>query len=167
MGGQRSFLILTVFVSACLNRSRKLLLCFTSQTREQRARIPKGRWRTGLWAWVFAFWETVTSFPSVQFSHHVMSDSATPWIVARQASLSFTNSRSLLRPMSIELVMPPSHLILCRPLLLQPSFFPSIRVFSRESVLHIKWSEYWRFSFSISPSSEHSGPISWRIDVTV
>ena len=80
MGGRRSFLILTVFVSACPNRSRKLLLRFTSQTRKQRARIPKGRWRTGLWAWVFAFWETVTSFPSVQFSHYVMSNCATPWM---------------------------------------------------------------------------------------
>ena len=85
----------------------------------------------------------------------------------RQASLSFTNSRSLLRLMSIESVMPPDHLILCRPLLLQPSFFPSIRVFSSESVLHIKRSKYWRFSFSINPSSEHSGPISRRIDMTV
>ena len=79
--------------------------------------------------------------------------SATPWTAARQASLSITNSQSLLKLMSIELVMPSSHLILCRPLLLLPSIFPSIRVFSNESVLHIRWPEYWSFSFSISPSN--------------
>ena len=87
----------------------------------------------------------------------------TPWTAARQASLSITNSRSLLKLMSIESVMPPSHLILCHPLLL-PSVFPSIRVFSSESVLHIRWSKYWSFSFSISPSNEYSGLISFRID---
>ena len=84
--------------------------------------------------------------------------------MARQASLSITNSRSLFKLMSIESVMPSNHLILCHPLLLLPSIFPSIRVFSNESVLHIRWPEYWSFSFSISPSNEHPGLISFRID---
>ena len=87
-----------------------------------------------------------------------------PWTAARQASRSFTNSRSLLKLMSIELVMAPNHLILCRPLLLPPSIFPSIRVFSNKSVLRIRWPKYWNFSFSISPSNEHSGLISFRMD---
>ena len=82
---------------------------------------------------------------------------ATPWITARQASLSITNSQSLLKLMSIESVMTPNHLILCRLLLLLPSIFPSIRVFSNESVLHMRWPKYWSFSFSISPSGEYSG----------
>ena len=89
---------------------------------------------------------------------------ATPWTAARQASLSITNSQSLLKHMSIESVMPSNHLILCRPLLLTPSIFPSIRVFSNESVLHIRGPKYWSFSFSISPSNEYSGLISFRID---
>ena len=101
---------------------------------------------------------------SVQFSRSVVSDSATPWIVARQTSLSITNPPSLLRLMSIELVMPSNHLILCHPLLLLPSIFSSIRVFSSESVLHIRWPKYWSFSFSISPSNEYLGLISFRID---
>ena len=100
---------------------------------------------------------------SVQFSRSVVSDSVTWWTAARLASLSITNSQSLLRLMSIELMMPSNHLILCRPLLL-PSIFPSIRVFSSESVLHIRWPKYWSFSFSISPSSEYSGLISFKID---
>ena len=87
---------------------------------------------------------------------------ATPWTAACQASLSITSSRSLLKLMSIESVMPSNHLILCRPLLLPPSIFPSIRIFSNESVLCIRWPKYW--SFSISPSSEHSGLISFRVD---
>ena len=89
---------------------------------------------------------------------------ATPWTAARQASLSITNSRSLLKLMSIESVMPSNHLILCCPLLLPPSIFPSIRVFSNESVLHIRWPKYWSFIFSISSSNEYSGLISFRID---
>ena len=89
---------------------------------------------------------------------------ATPWTAARQASLSITNSWSLLRPMSIESVMPSNHLILCHPLLLLPSIFPSIGVFSNESALRIKWPKYWSFSFNISPSNEHSGLISFRMD---
>ena len=88
----------------------------------------------------------------------------TPWTAARQASLSITNCQSLLKLMSIESVMPSDRLILCRPLLLLPSIFPSIRVFSNESVLHIRWPKYWSFSFSISPSNEYSGLISFRMD---
>ena len=89
---------------------------------------------------------------------------ATPWTTARQASLSIANSRNLLKFMSIESVMPSNHLILWRPLLLTPSVFPSIRVFSNKSILHIRWPEYWSFSFSINPSSEYSGLISFRMD---
>ena len=88
----------------------------------------------------------------------------TPWTAAHQASLSFTNSRSLLKVMSIESVMPSSHLMLCCPLLLLPPIPPSIRVFSNKSVLHIRWPKYWSFSFSISPSNEYSGLISFRMD---
>ena len=88
----------------------------------------------------------------------------TPWTAACQASLSITNSWSLLKLKSIKSVMPSNHLILCRPLLFLPSIFPSIRVFSNESVLHIRWPKYWSFSFSISPSSEYSGLISFRMD---
>ena len=88
----------------------------------------------------------------------------TPWTAAHQASLSITNSQSLLKLMSVESVMPSNHLILCCPLLLLPSIFPSIKVFSNESVLCIRWPEYWSFSFNISPSNEHSGLISFRMD---
>ena len=88
----------------------------------------------------------------------------TPWTAACQASLSFTISQSLLKLMSIESVMPSNHLILCRPLLLLPSIFPSITVFSRQSALPIRWSKYWSFSFSISPSNEYSGLISFTLD---
>ena len=101
---------------------------------------------------------------SVQFSHSVMSDSATPWTAAHQASLSITTSRSLLKLMSIELVMPSNHLILCRPLLLLPSMFPSIRVFSNDSVLHNRSPKYWSFSFNISSFSKYLGLISFRMD---
>ena len=89
---------------------------------------------------------------------------ATPWIAARQASQSITNSWSLLKLMFIELVMPSNHLIFCCPLLLLPSIFPSIRVFSKESVLCIRWPKYWSFSFRLCPSNEYSGLISFRID---
>ena len=89
---------------------------------------------------------------------------ATPWITARQASLSITNSWSLLKLMSIKSVMPSNHLILCCPLVLLPSIFSSIGVFSNESILHIRWPKYWSFSFNISPSSEHPGLISFRMD---
>ena len=100
---------------------------------------------------------------SVQLLSHVQLF-ATPWTAAHQASLPLTNSWSLLRLMSIELVMPSNHLILCRPLLHLPSTFPSIRVFSDESVFCIRWPKYWSFIFSISPSSEYSGLISFRVD---
>ena len=102
---------------------------------------------------------------SDQFSHSVVSElSVTPWTTTCQASLSITNSQSLLKPLSTESVMPSNHLILCRPLLLLPSIFPSIRVFSNESALHIRWPNYWSFSLSISPSNEHPGLISFRMD---
>ena len=100
----------------------------------------------------------------VQFICSVISDSAAPWTAAHQASLSITNSQSLLKLMSIELVMPSNHLIRCCPLLLPPSIFPSIKVFSNESVLPIRWPKYWSFSFSISLSNEYSGLISFRMD---
>ena len=103
-------------------------------------------------------------FSSVQFSRSVVSDSATPWTAARQASQSITNSRSLLKHMSIVSVISSQHLILCHLLLLLPSIIPSIRVFSNESALRITWPKYWSFSFSISPSSEYSGLISFRMD---
>ena len=102
-------------------------------------------------------------FSSVQSLSHIRLF-VTPWTSARQASLFITNFRSLLKLMSIESVMPSNHLILCHPLLLLLSIFPRIRVFSNESVLHIRCPKYWSFSFSLSPSSEYSGPISFRID---
>ena len=102
-------------------------------------------------------------FSSVQLLSRVRLF-ATPWTAAHQASLSITNSRSPPKPISIESVMPSNHLILCRPLLLLPSIFPSIRVFSKESVLCIRWPKNWSFSFSISPSNEYSGLISFRMD---
>ena len=101
-------------------------------------------------------------FSSVQLFSHVQLF-ATPWITARHASLSITNSRSSLKLTSIESVMPSSHLILCCPLLLPP-IPPSIKVFSNESTLRMRWPEYWSFSFSISPSNEHPGLISFRMD---
>ena len=106
-----------------------------------------------------------TQLSSFHFTHSVMSDSLwPPWTAAHQASMSITNSWSLLKLMSIESVMPSKHLILCRPLFLLPSIFPSIRVFSNKSVLRIRWPKYWSFSFSISPSNEYSGLISFRMD---
>ena len=107
-------------------------------------------------------WYITYNISSVQLLSHVQLFAA-PWTAARWASLSITSSRSLLKLMSIESVMPSNHLILYRPLLL-PSNFPSIRIFSNESVLHIKWPKYWSFSFSISPSNEHSGLISFKMD---
>ena len=101
------------------------------------------------------------SFSSVQSLSHAQLF-ATPWTAADQASLSITKSQSLLTLMSIELVIPPNHLVLCHPLLLLPSTFPSIRVFSYELFLHIRWPKFWTFSFSISPSNEYSGLISCR-----
>ena len=106
---------------------------------------------------------TVIQFSSIQ-SLSCVQLFATPWTAACQASLSVTNSRSLLKLMSIESVMPSNHLTLWHPLLLPPSIFPSIRVFSKESVLRIRWPKYWSFSFNISPSNEYSGLISFRMD---
>ena len=122
---------------------------------------------------IFHFWKMylksikytrhLVCISSVQFSHSVMSDSATAWTTARRASLSITNSQSPPKPMSIESVMPSNHLILCFPLLLLPSNFPSIRVFSNESALRIRWPKYWSFSFNISPSNEYPVLISFRM----
>ena len=100
---------------------------------------------------------------SVNFIHSIVSDSVIPWIAAHQASLSITNSPSLHKLMFIESVMPSNHLILCLPLLLPPSIFHNIRVFSNVS-LHIRWPKYWSFSFNISPSNEYAGLISFRTD---
>ena len=109
------------------------------------------------------FFSFLLQFSSVQSLRHVQLF-ATPWTLACQASLSITNSWSLLKPMSIESMMPSNHLILCHPLLLLPSIFPSIRVFSNELVLHITWPKYLSFSFNISPSNEYSGLISFKAD---
>ena len=105
----------------------------------------------------------IHQFSSVQLLSRVQLF-ATPWITARQASLSITNSQSSLKFMSIESVMPSSHLILCHPLFLLPPIPPSIKVFSNESTLHMRWPKYWSFSFSISPSNKPSGLISFRMD---
>ena len=104
-----------------------------------------------------SFFSSVQSLSRVQLF-------ANPWTAARQASLSITNSESLFKLMSMESVMPPNHLILCHPLLLLPSIFPSTRVFSNESDLRIRWPKYWSFSFNISPSNEYSGLIFFRMD---
>ena len=114
-----------------------------------------------LYQW--ATWEAQPYIQSAQLLSHFRLF-VTPWTAACQASLSITNSQNLLKLMSMELVMPSNHLILCCPLLFLPSIFPSIRVSSNESVLHIRWSKNWTFSFSISPSNEYSGLISFRID---
>ena len=107
--------------------------------------------------------ELEKSSPTVQFLSHVLL-LVTPWTAVRQASLSITNSQSLLKLMSIESVMPYIHLILCHPFLFLPSIFPSLVMFSKESALHIRWPKYWSFSFSISLSNEYSGLISFRTD---
>ena len=110
-----------------------------------------------------SFCYTYLGETSVQSLSHVLRF-VIPWTASRQASLSITNSRSLLKVKSIELVMPSNHLVLCHPLLLLPSIFPGIKVLSNESVLRIRWLKCWHFSFSISPSNEYSGLISFRID---
>ena len=121
---------------------------------------------TSIWIFNFNlqdnFEEGTLQFSSVQLLSHARLF-ATPWTAAHQASLSITNSQSLLKLMSIESVMPSNHLILCHPLLLLPSIIPSIRIFSNESALHIRWPKYWSFSFSLSPSNEYSELISFRI----
>ena len=113
-----------------------------------------------IWRYQMGIWKYSVQFSSVSQSCLF----ATAWTAACQASLSITSSQSLLRLMSIESVMPFNHLILCRPLLLPPSIFPSIRVFSKESVLHIRWPKDWSFSFSISLSNEYSGLLSFKMD---
>ena len=121
------------------------------------------RWSLScIWFLPYWWWGRGGLLKSLQFSRSVAL--CDPWTAAHQASLSITNSWSLLTLMSIELVMPSNHLILCHPLFLLPSIFLSIRVFSSESALHITWPKYWSFSFSIIPSSEYSGLISFRID---
>ena len=117
----------------------------------------------GFYDSVINFLTSLYQLSSVQSLSHVQL-SATPWTAACQAYLSITNRWSLWKLMSIESVMPSNHLIFCHPLLLLPTIFPSIRVFFSESVLHIRWPKYWSFSFSISPSHEYSGLISFRID---
>ena len=112
--------------------------------------------------YLFPIWSYI-QFSSVQSLSHVQLF-ATPWTAVHQASLSITNSRSLLKLMSIELVTPSNHFILCRPLLLLSSVFPSIRVFSNELVFCIGWPKYWSFRFSINPSNEYSGLVSFRMD---
>ena len=114
-------------------------------------------------SYLIVFFPSVGLLGSVQSLGHVLFF-VTPWTAARQASLSITNSRSLSKLMSIMSVMPSNHLILCHPLLLLPSVFPSIRVFSDKSVLCIRWPKYWSFSLSISPSNEYSGLVSFRMD---
>ena len=122
------------------------------------------KWLVGKVMCLVAAWESWE--PHSQFSSvaHSCATLATLWTAARQALLSITNSRSWLKLMSIELVMPSSHLILCHPLFLLPSIFPSVRVFSNESTLCIRWPHYWSFSFNISPSNEQPGLISFRMD---
>ena len=121
-----------------------------------------------LFLYPFLCWWTLKFLPYLQFSSvHLLNHFRlykTLWTAACQASLSITNSQSLLKLMSITSVMPSNHLILCCPLLLSPSIFPSIRVFSNESVFCIRWPKYWSFSFSISPSNEYSGLISFKVD---
>ena len=118
----------------------------------------------GIYDSQFQFTSFSVFFNSIHLSHSFVSDSETSWTAACQASLSITNSRSLLKVMSIELVMPSNHLILYCPPFLPPSIFPSVRVFASESVLLIRGPKYWSFSFSISLSNEYSGLISFRID---
>ena len=114
------------------------------------------------WSKFYGYYAQV-QFSSVQLLSRVWLFAA-PWTAGHQASLSITNSQSPPKPMSIESVMPSNHLILCRPLIFLLSIFPSIRVFPSESALHIRWPKYWSFSFNISPSSEHPGLISFRMD---
>ena len=146
------------WATSLVHTNIKIVFCISAQT------------ATGLWAETSLNLECtlrrvsiLTLFSSVQLLSCVQLF-VTPWTAARQASLSITSSQSLLKLMSIESVMPSNHLIFCHPLLLPPSIFPSIRVFSNESVLRIRWPKYWSFSFSISPSNEYSGLISFRID---
>ena len=135
---------------------------FLQVTTSSKLELIGGKRLSGFW-FVLVSSVIPASLSSVQSLSRVQIF-ATPWTTARQASLSITNSQSLFKLMCIESVMPSNHLILCQPLLLLPSIFPSIRVFSTGSVLCIRWPKYWSFSFSISPSNEHSGLISFRMD---
>ena len=137
--------------------------CSSSQVLRQRG-LCQGPYGPPLRRMVLSCWRAYLLKLSVQFSRSVVSDSLTPGTAACWASLSLTNSWSLPKLISIELVMPSNHVILCHPLLLPPSIFPSIRVFSNESALPIRWAKYWCFSFSITPSNEYSGLISFRMD---
>ena len=122
--------------------------------------ISRGSYRAEISVVILTLWRAGLHYVnSVQFSHSVMSDSVTLWTAVHQVSLSITNSQSLFKLMPIESVVPSNHLILCRPLLLLPSVFPSFRVFSNELALHIRWPKYWNFSFSISPSNEYLGKL--------
>ena len=134
----------------------------TEVEKKIRRHIPKTHKNLGEMHVIILFWDSV-QFSSVQ-SLSCVRLFATPWTAACQASLTITNCQSLFKPISIELMMPSNHLILCHPLLLLHSIFPSIRVFSNESVLCISWPQYWSFSFNISPSNEHPGLISFRMD---
>ena len=142
-----------------LNHFSHVQLCATPWTAACQATLSMGFSRQEYWSGL----PVPTPANQNQFSS-VSQLFAIPWTAARQASLSMTNSWSLPKLMSIESVMPSNHLILCHSLLLLPSTFPSIRVFSNESVLHIRWPKCWSFSFSISPSNEYSGLISFRMD---
>ena len=126
--------------------------------------MDRGNWQVTFHR-VAKSWTSLKQFStSVQFNFSFVSDSATPWTEAPQASLSITNSQNLLKLMPTESVMPFNHLILWRPLLLLPSTFPSLRVFSNESVLLIRWLNYWSFNFSLSPSNDYTGLISFMMD---
>ena len=161
VSGEDSCLLfpITAATAVSARKSKKIRKNFTWQGSDQNLAVPLEK---KVWNLLF-YTNSVLEFSSVPSLSPVWLF-ATPWTAARQASLSITNSRSLLKFVSINLVMPSNHLILCHPLLLLPSIFPIIRVFSNESVLCIRWPKYWSFSFSISPSSEYSGPISFRID---
>ena len=140
-------------------KTEQFLMCMLL-TKQHQATQGKTAWKQGQ---IGDSTIIVRDFSSVQLLSRVRLF-ATPWTAARQASLSITNSRSPPKPMSIESLMPSNHLILWRPLLPPPSIFPSIRVFSNESALHIRWPKYWSFNFKISPTNEHPGLISFRMD---
>ena len=150
------------FLSAQNSHSLLFIYVFIYMLSYQRGHIYK--LSTVIYFSIIQFINVIYRNAAVQFSRCHVRFFATPWIAARQASLSTTNSQSLFKLMSIQLVMPSNHLFLCRPLLLPPSIFPSIRVFSNELVLRIRWPKYWSFSFIISPSTEYSGLISFRMD---
>ena len=142
-------------ISSACHKFIKEIKCHKEQEKKDNLTFPISQ---KYWFW------NCHSISSVQSLSVVQLLDKTPQTAACQASLSITNSQSLLKLMSTESVMPSNHLILCHPLLLLPSIFPSIRVFSNESVLCIRWPKYWSFSFSISPSNEYSGLISFRMD---